>query len=502
MEKIKSNKRETMLIFLILLIVTNIIFIPFLSGHMATDSYNIFNKGYEEYAIENFFLDGRMVSGVFINIMVYFNIPIAISSIISLEIAIILSCIAIIVLANTFMSFKKVEKLSSKIILYIASYYTIFNLLYIENLYYLEAVVMALSILLYIIAAKILIEKNKMYLFKTGMLLTLGVMSYQGTISLFFLATLVFSMSKGDKLKEIIKIMIKAVVITLLGILINNLLIILTENSFNLKQERGMTSIKDMYINILIIIENIFNIITYAGGYFPNGLYATIIIIIEILIFIKIFKQNQKNPNKENQNIMIQQLFIVVFGIIFSCIVSVISTSGLLSGRVRFALGAIAGFIFLHLWTKTDFAENKKDIFNKILIFILILYGIINSINYIYIMQENKIVEEKDKQEVYKIQEEVKKYEEENNIEITKIAVVVQMGQTSKAFYPQTYHRTFVTHSAIKTEWSIVGCYNYYTKENLKEYTPTKNEINTYLKQEKEGYLCINDVLYITAYMY
>ena len=85
---------------------------------------------------------------------------------------------------------------------------------------------------------------------------------------------------------------------------------------------------------------------------------------------------------------------------------------------------------------------------------------------------------------------------------ITKIAVVVKKGHTSKAFYPETYHRVFVTHSAIKTEWSIIGCYNYYTGENLEGYEPTEAEKNIYLKQEKDGYLCIDDVLYITAYMY
>ncbi len=502
MEKIKSNKRETALIFLILLIVTNTIFIPFLSGHMSTDSYNIFNKGYEEYATGNSFLDGRVFMGIFVEIIAYFDVPIIISNIISLEIAIILSCIAIMVLANTFQNFKKVEKLSSKIILYVASYYAIFNLLYIENLYYIEALVMALSILLYILSARILVKKTKMYLLKSFILVTLGIMSYQGTISLFFLAVLVFSMCEENTLKGIIITMIKAVIITLLGILINNLQIMFIENTYNIKQDRGITSYIIIYFNIRIILDNILNIIRYTGGYFPNWSYAIIVVIIELLIFIKLLKQNQKNPDKSNQKIMIEQIFIVICGILFSCMVSVISTSGLLSGRIRFAMGAIVGFIFLHLWAKTDFVENKKDIFNTILICILILYGIVNSVNYVCIMRESKQVEENDKQEVYKIQEEVKKYEEENNTEITKIAVVVEKGHTSKAFYPETYHRVFVTHSAIKTEWSIVGCYNYYTGENLEKYEPTEAEKNIYLEQEKDGYLCIDDVLYITAYMY
>ena len=497
-----KEKRKYIIIFLILIVITNIIFIPFISGHMTTDSYEILNKGYENYSIGKFFLDGRLFTGILTEIMSYFNVPVGIYVVISLEIALIISCIAVMVLANTFFKYKKTDKLSSKIILYIASYYTIFNVLYIENLYYIEACIIALSVLLYILAAKVLVERPKLYLIKSFILLLLGITSYQGTISLFFLATLVLAMCNEKRLKDIIVIMVKAVIMVLIGVLINSLQIKLVENIYDVKQTRVNTSYDGILINIAIILDGILNIISYMGGYCPPWSYVIIVLVIEALIFIKLIKQNKKNPDSNNQRIMIEQMFIVVCGIMFSCAISVISTTAFLSGRIRFALGAIVGFLFIHLWVKTDFAENKQNIFNKILIVLLILYGIANSVNYTWVMAESKYTQMQDKQEVLEMQKKVQKYENENNIKVTKIAVVVIENQTNNAFYPEIYHMTFVTHSAIKTQWSIVGCYNYYTGENLQEYEPSEEEINNYLSKEKEGYLCINDVLYVTAYMY
>ena len=41
----KENKKD----FIILFIITCIIFLPFLTGHYATDTYNVANVGYNKY---------------------------------------------------------------------------------------------------------------------------------------------------------------------------------------------------------------------------------------------------------------------------------------------------------------------------------------------------------------------------------------------------------------------------------------------------------------------
>ena len=58
---------------------------------------------------------------------------------------------------------------------------------------------MAISVLLFIKAADILVEKNNKYLLKSGVLTILGVLAYQGTIGLFFTYVVLFSILKNDK---------------------------------------------------------------------------------------------------------------------------------------------------------------------------------------------------------------------------------------------------------------------------------------------------------------
>ena len=47
----RKLNRENMILFIILLIVMLIVFKEFVFMHYATDTYNIFARGYKEYAI-------------------------------------------------------------------------------------------------------------------------------------------------------------------------------------------------------------------------------------------------------------------------------------------------------------------------------------------------------------------------------------------------------------------------------------------------------------------
>lgn len=55
----KINKKN-ILTFSIIFIITCIIFFPFLEGHYATDTYNVANVGYQNYAIKWSLNDGRI----------------------------------------------------------------------------------------------------------------------------------------------------------------------------------------------------------------------------------------------------------------------------------------------------------------------------------------------------------------------------------------------------------------------------------------------------------
>ena len=73
---IKKLNKENIALFLVLVILMLIIFKEFITMHYATDTYNIFARGYKEYAILYSLNDGRIfMSGISL-IADTFNIPI------------------------------------------------------------------------------------------------------------------------------------------------------------------------------------------------------------------------------------------------------------------------------------------------------------------------------------------------------------------------------------------------------------------------------------------
>ena len=180
-------KKKDIGIFIVLLCFSLFIFADYLKGRFAADTFNIINIGYKDYAINYSLLDGRVFMAIIGLIAYKINIPIITYTTVLAILAIIVTCINVIILKNTVLSYKKIDKKWPNIFLIIVCYYTIFNFAYFENMYFAECFVMALSILFYILAAKEMILNSKMSYLKGIMYLFLGLTSYQGTISAFFI---------------------------------------------------------------------------------------------------------------------------------------------------------------------------------------------------------------------------------------------------------------------------------------------------------------------------
>ena len=144
--KLTKNKKD-IIICLILIAITCIIFIPFLQGHYIADTYSIIERGLLDYSIGNSFTDGRMIMGLLNLFIDSLDIPMMAYVIGTLFFAIILSCITIMVLKNTILKFCPAENIWLEILVVVICYVTIFNFMYIENLYFIECIVMALSLL-------------------------------------------------------------------------------------------------------------------------------------------------------------------------------------------------------------------------------------------------------------------------------------------------------------------------------------------------------------------
>ena len=496
MKKLILNNKKEIINFIIAFSITVIIFIPFLQKHYATDSYNISSIGYKEYAIKYSLNDGRVFMAFIGYIADLLKIPLDIY-IISLTImALFVSCISVIVLKDWILKIKNNAKISSEIFALIASYFTVFNFMYIENMIFVECFVMALSILFYILAAKLIISKNKSYLVKATVLTILGLFCYQGTISIYLVILLVFSLLKNEKYDECIKNLIIGVLILLFGIILQFIAINFSGKIFNMQQER-LSKFYDIVINIKYSIYYLGNILINTGYVYTKYLFLFFLSIIEILIIFKIYKE------KLNKKILINTLLIILFCFFSGIAISFISTTGFWSARIRFSIGATIGLLMIYLYCKTDIVFNYKKI-NILIISIYIIYALSIITNYISIMNNTLKVNLQDKLQAIEIRNYIEKYEEENNINVNKLAIF--HGKfNEKAFYKNLkYHGSAMSWSAVRTQWSIKGIIEMYSNKIFIMTEPNKGELEYYLNNVDRSidYMCIKDTLYIGCYVY
>lgn len=496
MKKFIKNNKKNIITFIIIFITTLIIFIPFLQKHYATDSYGISSIGYKEYAVKNSLNDGRIVMATIGYIADLLKIPLDIYIITLTVMALFVSCISVIILKEYIVKIKKSKNLFSEVFVIVASYFTVFNFMYIENMFFVECFVMALSILFYIIAAKKIISKGKNYIIKATVLTVMGLFCYQGTISMYLVCLWVFSLLENEKYAECIKNLIIGAVILIFGIILQFGVISLNGKIFSIHQER-ISGFYGMILNIAGSLYNLGDVLINTGFVYTKYLYLFFLSVIEILIICKI--------NKERLNIKItnQTLLIITACFISGIIVSFISTSGFWSARIRFSIGATIGFLMLYLYCKTDIAFSYKKI-NLLIISIFVIYTLSIITNYISIMNNVLNVNLQDKLQVIGICNYVEKYEKENNIIVNKLAIFHGEYDYEKAYYKNlNYKNSTMSWSAIRTKWSIKGIIEMYSDKHFTIVEPNEQQRQHYLNNvDKEiDYMCIEDTLFIPYYI-
>ena len=193
----KNNYNKVL--FVSLCVFSSIVYIQFIIGHYATDTYNIAYVGYDTYMKNWYLTDGRIFSAMFLFIMKIFNLSVENANTISLLFAIVITNISVMKIFNWTEKYVQIKNIKEKIILLIICYVIFWNFTYIENMYFLESSIMALSVLFYTMSAISLVEKNKYSFLKALMFAILGIISYQGTIGFLFILTALLTFIKNPK---------------------------------------------------------------------------------------------------------------------------------------------------------------------------------------------------------------------------------------------------------------------------------------------------------------
>lgn len=485
----RTNKKD-LIIFTTILIFTCIIFFNFLNMHYATDTYNIINRGYKEYAVSYSLNDGRPVMSLITLLAQLVNMPINVYIITLTFLAILISCTSVMVLKKVVETYKKPKNFFYDILLTLICYVTIFNFMYLENLYFAECFVMSVSILVNIIAANILVEKNKKYILKSYLLVILGILFYQGTLSVFITMITLFSLIKTD-IKTACKNIILGGIACIFAVIVNLTQIRVTGIIFNMHQIR-MGSINNILIMIPNIIDILPSIIIYSNNLFPPFLF----------LFFSLFTIIIYNLEKNKNNINLDFFIIVIVSIFASFAPNLFTMAGFGTARMIFSIGAIVGYLYIIIYSKTDALE--KNIIREILILIILIYCGITTINYANVINKHKKIEYLNKKECTTINTYLKKYEEENNIELKNIAICYDKEPTY--FYKEINNYSSLCIRPLSVEWADDGSINYYTQRKLKEVKMPEEIYITNFKNKnwdelsQEQFIFVNDTVYYCIY--
>ena len=182
--------------------------------------------------------------------------------------------------------------------------------MYIECFYFVECIVISLSVLLIIISAEKFVAGGKKNILLSFIILLFSVFLYQGTICFYITLVTLLLIIKQNNLKRISIDIFKCLIIFASAILLNILFVKLICYVFNLHQQRW-GSIEYIFNNISFIIKNIPNVIYRCNNLFPRNLfviYLVIIIYIET-IYVLIFDRKSKD-----------KLLLILFYIMFTIV--------------------------------------------------------------------------------------------------------------------------------------------------------------------------------------
>lgn len=484
-------KHRNILIFLFVFSLGIITCFGYVKGHYSIDDYNIMNIGYEDYSVMNNLKEGRVTMYLIDQIALLFNMDYKLFIILTVVLAIFISSITIVLYYNEILKLVGKFEKKEKILLLVICYSTFFNFMYLENLYFVEAIVMALALLLYFISAKFLIQHKKILL---AIIMAIAANFCYNGIQCYYI-TLVFILSllkEKDNYKKIFLNTLIAGGIIVLAVGINLIQIRITCNIFNIENSR-MSSISNIFINLLTVISYIPKMIINTSQLFPKYLY---LVCISICFLWSIFFAKHNKNNK----IIINELLTIIVSIMSCFCISVFSLSSFGNGRILFGMGMTVGLMLqLNL---IESRNSKSKILNNFLSIVIVIYFILNILNYMYIIDLHCKIEEYEKKEIMELEQYIEKYEQENNIKVDKFCMVYTENKRNTDTFNITNIRNEVTRRGLVCYFSCDGIINYYTGRKLERVELNKEIFNIYskLKDTDQKYLFINNILICPIY--
>lgn len=466
--------------------------------HIASDTYNFMDLGYFEYPSQTFLMSARIVSALISYLAGILNLSYPVFIVVMEIIAVIITSISIYVLYKTIIEKSNDNKtkinLKSALIL-MATTFIVLNCMSLEYLLYAECSVMCLSVLLCIIAARILTNQSKLRYLKALGLVVLATFCYQGSINIFItlVALLLFIDKDKKQIKELVKQLFLAGTIMAISFILNVIGIFIFSLFLEATQARIVTSgIMNNMLNFEPIIKTIFKATLITNfNLWPSAI--TLIIMAISTIIISYF-------DKPIERII--KYFIIIFIAIASCILPIFfMKSPSVEPRTSMAIGAIIGISLVYL---SSF-DTKKRILEKIITGITIGFFVFNTINTVQIFTAHIATNKVDDNMGISIKYKLEQYEKESGNTVTKVAYYRDLKHRD---FNYGYNKKFssFTQRAFDNYFCIVEALNYYCN---RKFEATKMDEKIYMENfagknwdtySDEQIVFNEDTMYICTY--
>lgn len=403
--------------FLLYFLIGCILTLPFLlKPHFDFDTYQLFHIGYDNYA-NIFMLSGRVITALFYYVFSILKVPynfLAIVSVIGGNVFIALSC-------NTFE--KMIKKLNPgkhlNDFLYIMTMTLLFfNFFMMEYFTFMESFIMCMAVYLFVLSIHAFLKNTCVGYARALCFAIAGMLCYQGAISIYIplLAFLVYLQNQDKEFKTFIVDYLKKGIYAFLiyGICYITAFVIMKVYMAN----SGQVSLKDGTIDIFANLAEFRPMMSSAWkqlfGYFKPMYFYIALTLLILANAWKLISQKQYLP-------FIFFMFIICIFFLTPFIPNLFlpSNANYVSPRVMVAVPMVIGISILFYLC----VYPKENHYLKYFIMtLLIIFNVINLLNYYTMMNDGLTKHEFDKEVVNEIYDRIHTYEIASGNTITKIA--------------------------------------------------------------------------------
>lgn len=477
----------------IIFVVSLIIFIPWLQGHMSGDNYKIINMGYEKYINEFSLNDGRVFCALMIMIYSKLRIPIDVAITISLVCALLICSISVVYLKSIIESKKKSKGIIQEVIVALISFVTIYNFMQIDALYFIEAPLIEVNVLLCLISANIIVINKSKSFFKAMLIVIASAFCYQGTMFTILVFTFLISiMDSRIKAKEVCFNLFKAIAVMAIGIILETVFIKVYGNINGTSQNRINIGLNTIVNNIVHIRNTIKKLLLYNFNYFSKGTFLVVINTLSIIVFIHTIR------SKKPSSFIVKYFMIILVLLIINELLPIITLSSYGGGRLNLPFGMIIGALFCYIYSNSEILDSES-IIKYITIGLLALYFVMIVYNFEKIMLLQKQSTELDIKTVDEINKYISQYEEKNNIKVTKIVELISVLDRNKGYNKNVKDKNMLNGSNLKRVKDASAMINSSREEELESSLVKSKKLLNILGENE--YVCYEDTLIIQVYV-